>query len=287
MFAQNQTQRERKKVLEHFCQKYGFKHKIVSFWRKSSNQYKGKHKYCTTRNCPVLIDEKHKFMFCFVQKIASTSMKKLFSILSDSPLKYSSNITEFHLKANEMLSRISPMYYTINQNRNYFKAIFVRHPFLRLISAFKDKGEKNRSEEPYFYAKYWDPLMRRERGDLNVNNNSKPIFKEFVKLLLTSKLHEYDEHWAPLWSRCEPCYVDYDFIGKLETPQDFQLMQNQIKPIFKSNETIWENKNWNNFNNREAKKYLLQITAEQIISLYKIYFFDFKLFGYTIEEIFR
>ena len=287
MFSQKETQKERKKVLKQFCKKYGLNHRIISIWRKSSNNYKGKERYCTTKNCPILVDEKHKFMYCFVQKIASTSMKKFFAILSNNRLKYSAdtNITAFHFNANEKLSRISPMFYSTQQNKRYFKAIFVRHPFLRLISAFKDKGEKSRLEEPYFYSKYWDPIMRQERGPTNVKNNSKPLFKEFVKMLLTSKLYEYDEHWSPIWNRCEPCYVEYDFIGKLEAPQDFEFLQKQIK--FKTNETIWENKNSNNLNNREVKKYLFQISSEQIISLYKIYFLDFKLFGYTIEEVFK
>ncbi|CAG2110347.1 unnamed protein product [Medioppia subpectinata] len=99
------------------------------------------------------------------------------------------------------------MFYNTNQNKMFFKALFVRHPFFRLVSAFKDKAEKNRSEEPYFYAKYWDNIMRSERGEQNVNNNSMPMFKEFVKHLLITSPYKYDEHWAPVWTRCEPCYV--------------------------------------------------------------------------------
>ena len=218
-------------------------------------------------------------------------MKKLFTNLreiddNESPI---TNITAFHLTANDVLTRISPMFYSTNQNKKYLKAIFVRHPFLRLVSAFKDKAEKNRTEEPFFYAKYWDRMMRLERGNDSVNNDSKPVFSEFVKLLLRSKTQEFDEHWAPIWTRCEPCYIEYDFIGKLETPSDLQLLQNQIKPALKSKQLIWENSNHKSLNDirREAKKYFLQISAQQIIDLYKIYFLDFKLFGYTIEEVFH
>jgi len=236
----------------------------------------------------MLVDEKNKFLLCFVQKVASTSIKKYFSILTGKNLNVSSdsNITAFHLKANDELFRVSPMFYSDKQlDDQYFKSIFVRHPFLRLISAFKDKGEKSRSEEPYFYAKYWDKIMKDVRGDQNVNNNSVPVFREFVQLLLTTNPFQYDEHWAPYWTRCEPCYVEYDFIGKLETSEeDFKFITNKNH----INQTIWENKNFSpKMANREAKKYLLQISPQEIIDLYKKYYLDFKLFGYTIEEIFH
>ncbi len=279
---------DRKKRLDFYCKKYKLKHRVISIWRKTSNNYKGRQRYCTTKNCPILVDEKNKFLHCFVQKVASTSIKKYFSILSGKKLKYgtSPNLTAFHLNANEELFRVSPMFYNEKKlNGHYFKSIFVRHPFLRLISAFKDKGEKSRSEEPYFYDKFWDKIMKQMRGAGNVNNDSRPVFNEFVRLLLSTNPYQYDEHWAPYWTRCEPCFIEYDFIGKLETSeQDFKYIakKNQI------NQTFWENKNFlTKTINREAKKYLLQIAPQDIIELYKKYFLDFKLFGYTIEEIFR
>lgn len=289
--SHNETQSDRKQRLDHFCTQFGLKHRILSIWRKSSNEYKGKHRYCSTKNCPILVDDKHKFMFCFVQKIASTSVKKLFSILRENNTNESpiANITAFHMTANDELTRISPMFYSTNQNKQYLKAIFVRHPFIRLVSAFKDKAEKNRSEEPFFYAKYWDRVMRLERGQHSVDNQSRPLFSEFVKLVLNSKIYELDEHWAPIWTRCEPCYVEYDIIGKLETPDDWSLLQSRIRPPVKWKRTIWENTSHNKSRDtirNEIKQYFLQISAKQIIDLYKLYFLDFQLFGYSIEEIF-
>ncbi|XP_054155242.1 carbohydrate sulfotransferase 14-like [Oppia nitens] len=254
---------------------------VTIFIRKSSNYRKGKSRYCTTKSCPLLVNEKHRFMACFVPKIASTSMKNIFNILDDNKINITNiNNTEFHIKANDLLTRISPMFYNIKQNKNYYKMLFVRHPFVRLVSAFKDKAERNRSEESYFYDKYWDKIMSKERS--HYTNDSKPTFQEFVKLLLTTNEYTYDEHWAPIWTRCEPCYVDYDFIGKLETSaQDFAVISNKLN----LSQMFWENKNVNKYRN-QVKQYLLQISSQEIIGLYKKYFLDFKLFGYTIEEIF-
>jgi hypothetical protein len=126
--------------------------------------------------------------------------------------------------------------------------------------------------------------MKQMRGAGNVNNDSRPVFNEFVRLILTTNPYQYNGHWAPYWTRCEPCFIEYDFIGKLETSQqDFKYIAKKNK----INQTFWENKNFlTKMTNREAKKYLLQISPQDIIELYKKYYLDFKLFGYTIEEIF-
>lgn len=287
---------KRIKRLRHFCNKYNLTNKITTFWRKNSNQGKfGKKKYCTTKSCPLIVNEEHKLLWCFVQKVASTSLKKLFTnLLSKTDTNQGNqyeNITAFHLEANNLLYRVSPMYYNQHQLNGLFKFIFVRHPFKRIVSAFEDKGNKSRSEEPYFYAKYWDKIMKKQRGETNVNENSRPTFEEFINYLIETHPFLYDEHWAPYWTRCEPCLIKYDFIGKLETSkQDLEFLlakckQNKCKQNLDNR--IWENKNNITKTNNKIKYYFIKLTPEKITQLYKIYFLDFKLFGYTIEEIFH
>ncbi|GFR11148.1 carbohydrate sulfotransferase [Trichonephila clavata] len=54
-------------------------------------------------------------------------------------------------------------------------------------------------------------------------------FAEFVWYLTHTTERDYDEHWAPYWSRCDPCLVDYNFIGKLETAQhDFHMLLEKL-----------------------------------------------------------
>lgn len=35
--------------------------------------------------------------------------------------------------------------------------------------------------------------------------------------------HGFPRHWASFWSTCSPCSVQYDVIGKLESPEDFRV----------------------------------------------------------------
>lgn len=326
------------------CRKYNFDNKIFTKWHLATNRkihskhqsngnendHRNDHKFCNTKNCPILVNVQHQLLTCFVQKIASTSIKQLYSYLFHhknstnnniinhgqqflEPIK---NLTAFHLKVNDQLYRISPAYlFRHKEYSHFYKTLFVRHPFVRIVSAFKDKAERNQTEEQYFYEKYWNPLLDRLHGkerDLNL----KVTFKEFVEeLLLKEDPYQYDEHWAPIWTRCEPCYLQYDFIGKLETgEEDFRRFKSKVNPEL-INMNIWENFNiqfgeqtailLNNnekLSQKELKiklrcqkqrskyietiRYLLQLTPKTLIELYKRYYLDFELFGYNIEELF-
>lgn len=328
------------------CKQYDFEDKIFTKWHLATNRKvrihskhltsngidnanETEHKFCNTKNCPLLVNLEHHLLTCFVQKIASTSIKQLYFYLfqhknetSDNhgqqflePIK---NLTIFHLKVNDELYRISPAYlFRHKEYSHFYKTLFVRHPFVRIVSAFKDKAERNETEEQYFYERYWNPLLDRLYGKQR-DSSLRVTFKEFVEeLLLKEDPYQYDEHWAPIWTRCEPCYVDYDFIGKLETgEEDFRRFKSKVNSNL-INMNIWENINvqfgeklLNNHNPDENDKlngkelkiklrcqkqrlkyietirYLLQLTPKTLIELYKRYYLDFELFGYNIEELF-
>ena len=89
---------------------------------------------------------------------------------------------------------------------------FVRHPFERLVSAFRDKFELSR-KYGYVYSRYAGKILKQPAGI----NSRRPTFKEFVKYLLIERLEEYNDHWLPYWLHCHMCEMEYDVIGKLET----------------------------------------------------------------------
>lgn len=251
-------------------------------WRVASNRRFGKKAYCQTHMCPIIVDEKNVLFFCFIPKVASTRVKEFFLNISNTPLndKAREKPTHLHDFANAVLHRVSPMYYTATTARRFFKIMFVRHPFDRLVSAFRSKAETPRETASYFYENFWDRVMMTLRGSDNVNQTSRLTFPEFVWYLAHTLERNYDPHWAPYWSRCDPCIVDYDFIGKMETADhDFSYAFEKVG----LNETShW----WQNAKPHPRSltlKYFSQLTDEEVLTLYRIYKLDFLLFGYDLD----
>lgn len=106
-------------------------------------------------------------------------------------------------------------------------------------------------------------------------------FSEFVWYLTHSLERDFDEHWAPYWSRCDPCLVDYDFIGKMETAKhDFPYAFQKVG-IDSSNDW-WEGAEPTP--RSLTKRYFSTVSEEAIRKLHQVYKLDFDLFGYSIDE---
>jgi chondroitin 4-sulfotransferase 11 len=124
--------------------------------------------------------------------------------------------------------------------------IIVRHPFERLLSAYRDKLQFALPHT--FHQKLGNMIVRKfrkpvtyERSDnthhpsmKNVHSfqHSKmkkvgsrwPTFPEFVEFLLFEANHnaELDMHWTPIIKFCTPCQVKFDMILKFETLDEDQ-----------------------------------------------------------------
>lgn len=48
-----------------------------------------------------------------------------------------------------------------------------------------------------------------------------PTFREFVLYLIDNSKNktDFDEHWAPIYTFCTPCSINYTIIAKVETLQ--------------------------------------------------------------------
>ena len=109
--------------------------------------------------------------------------------------------------------------------------LIVRHPYDRLLSAYRDKFE---NKKKFYHLKYGRFMIRqyRKRGirrfgkafyrssetsDYQVlphwkaarrnKNDATPTFWEFVKSIIDNKI--FNEHWAPASSVCSICKVGY------------------------------------------------------------------------------
>ena len=105
----------------------------------------------------------------------------------------------------------------------YFKFTFVREPFERILSAYKDK---------FVYPRFPRPMLqlrgRAILGTVRPNSSKSALdmldditFREFIEYLVTEGSSKstsvMDWHWDNYVNVCGMCAVNYDFIGHYET----------------------------------------------------------------------
>ncbi|XP_077460887.1 carbohydrate sulfotransferase 12-like [Stigmatopora argus] len=252
----------------------------------------------------LIVDHKHKIIYCYVPKVACTNWKKVMAFLSQSvlspksgkPYTDAASIPYYLIHKNSMDptfakllgQRGSPSRHMMaGMLQNYTKFLFVRDPFVRLISAFRDKFLRPNGP---FYSSIGRGMILRY-GNLSKEEvpktvaeahaaGIKPTFPQFISYLLDEAREKkiFNDHWRQVNSLCHPCQMNYDFIGQLETletdaEQLLKLLQVDHLVQFPSgpkNQTLesWE------------RDWFGQIPVSMITELYKRYQPDFELFGY-------
>ena len=155
------------------------------------------------------MDEQNKVVFCIINKVASSTIKRLFT--SSRGLQLRGEHTIQYMARNGFRQLAS---YSEEQRREiqrtYTTALIVRHPLDRLRSAFQNKIVNNwylpRETHKKAIHKY-----RINKEDKSVKMN----FEEFISALIDWM--PYEKHWTSFEPACHPCAVDFDYILRLET----------------------------------------------------------------------
>ncbi|XP_051242638.1 carbohydrate sulfotransferase 12 [Dicentrarchus labrax] len=252
----------------------------------------------------LIVDDTHQIIYCYVPKVACTNWKRVMVVLSQSLISPSSgkpytdpeavppdlvHNSSLHLT----FAKFWRHYGSLSRHlmalklQHYTKFLFVRDPFVRLISAFRNKfGRPNED----FYRQFGSVMVRRygnvsgslpETAAEAFAAGVKPTFQQFITYLLdpeTEKESIFNEHWRQVYRLCHPCQVKYDFIGQLETLETdaehlLKLLQVDHLLRFPSGArnrtaTSWE------------RDWFTQIPITMRRELYKLYEPDFELFGY-------
>ena len=185
----------------------------------------------------------NKISFCPVWKAASTFLLKKFLMLAPSGKYNKDSVRQLDGQANTLARKEFgylpswDMYPEFTEKGKTF--IFVRHPFERILSAFRDKLEdpsvKGRQFNEYYYNKYGRRVVMYYRKEKITGPSYKyPRFSEFVDFLLDREIRYDDEHWAPFFKECTPCHIHYNFIGHFETLYwDIHLLANKTNLVDK------------------------------------------------------
>ncbi len=254
----------------------------------------------------LIVDDHHGVIYCFVPKVACTNWKRIMIVLSqnlkapdgapyldplDIPYKIVHNST-VHKTFNKLWRRFGhysrPLMH--HKLKNYKKFLFVRDPFVRLISAFRDKFVK---PDEYFYSQYGSTMLHRYANISKPPDSAQEAFAagirlsftHFIKYLLDPQTEEenpFNEHWQQMYRLCHPCQIEYDFVGKLETlDADTEHLLKilgldkyiHFPPGYENRTAVdWEREWFENISVADRRK------------LYSLYEADFRLFEYDKPE---
>lgn len=231
----------------------------------------------------IIVDDRHGLMYCFVAKVASTNWKRILMILQGN-----SSHDPLDIPANE--SHRANLFRTLDgysepeidyRLRHYFKFLFARHPFERVLSAFRNKFEK---ENAYFHRRFGSLMLRRYRDNASeeaVADGDGVRFAEFARYLVDPRTRAegtLNEHWRPVHDLCQPCAVRYDVVGKyegLDVEAPYVLRRAGVQRLVRFPRI---HRTVDTFDLLDD--YFRTLTPTIVFRLYQLYALDFKMFGY-------
>ncbi|XP_014772812.2 carbohydrate sulfotransferase 11 [Octopus bimaculoides] len=239
----------------------------------------------------ILVNDPHGFMYCQIPKVACTNWRRVLLVLTGyynttkgSQLK-AMDVHDSYDKYLTYLSDLSPggISYRL---RNYKKFLFVREPFQRLVSAFRNKILTSKNE--YFFQRFGRIILKRYRNRSMSENSmrkTKVKFSEFVHYLLdaSSRKVSLNDHWGHFSPLCHPCSIKYDFIGKYETlERDAHFILRNLTPKhsvrFPSrNDTYRHAQTGTDL----VAKYFDTLSTASVNRLWMMYRKDYFLFNYS------
>ncbi|XP_028047470.1 carbohydrate sulfotransferase 11 [Monomorium pharaonis] len=284
--------------VERVCKKYN-----LGFYRKLVDNSPFKHPPAPQYTV-FYMDRVHNISYCPVYKAGTTTWLYNLCLLMNVP-------EETLNSGKEQLSTIArraipELEYpeadrVLNASR---RLLVVRHPFERLLSAYRDKLENSVAGREHgtlhFYRKYGTKIVRRyrkvnftgPRPDQVIRREGvpppagvEPTFREFVDYLIGTDLGSYgDDHWMPYYLFCTPCLVKYNIIAKVESLWRDQVyainklgLQDKIKPRWRHS---------NSYANA-SRIYFSQLNRATVQRLYEKLRLDFELFDYSPDAYYE
>ena len=221
---------ERNLLIKSICSKYG-----ISKYDNINNTFTNQRD--KTGNSPensLMYLRKWSLLYCWIHKVASTSWNKIFFHLANKKVKE----TNIHEAAAVFRPRREELPKLFKSSVSF---LFVRHPFERLVSAFRDKFETG-SKKNWMYLMYAADILDIVEASMDKTDDylkmiykkvvrlPRPTFPQFVDYLLRTPVEHYNDHWLPYWLHCHLCDQVFDVVGKFETiQQDTQYIQGMFE----------------------------------------------------------
>ncbi|XP_075699617.1 carbohydrate sulfotransferase 8-like [Rhinoderma darwinii] len=250
---------------------------IVNLACLQKNLNNSMHSITTARS--LFVEHSHKFIYCEVPKVGCSNWKRVIILLKLGSLHNAQDLTHEEVHKNRLLYQLSD--YSVYQQKkmlnSYTKVMFARHPFQRLVSAYRDKILH---PQPY-YSEVVKSIKFKVRERQNFEGDL--TFEEFVRFILQQDPKKMDIHWKPMHYICDPCNIQYDIYGKLETMElDAAYVLRSIKaPFYLKYPGIKHYPNESTTDEIIGKEYFKSLSKLQLQGLAEIYYLDFVMFEYN------
>jgi len=243
--------------------------------------------------------KKRRILWCPVYKAASTNWMKNLPRLSGLPPSKVQKLARTHRQVNSLARAVAPpvdfanLTIFLESLPRPASFIIVRHPFDRLLSAYRDKLERYNG---YYYKKYGKEIVHTWRhqglirfGPLYSGSQGRqgrqarmPSWWEFVMAVLNDKL--MDDHWRPMVDLCSVCGIRYDFLIKFENLAEEEEYLRRRLHLEQVIGPRWENKNKKGRSTTKELRdsYFGQLSEDEVFRLYQLYEADFQAFEYEL-----
>ncbi|XP_068695244.1 carbohydrate sulfotransferase 11-like isoform X3 [Montipora foliosa] len=262
--ALEEKQRERQDHLKKYCKSHNLIHFNGTIDRKKLGHF--------------MVNEKYKVLYCYIPKVACTQWNKVFLALKERP--------NVHLDIHNPRN-----YKWLNKGysdeeikwrlQTYFKFVFVREPFERLLSAYQDKFVE--TPDIHYMERYATKIKDNFKHYMYTDRSSDKelTFKKFI-YYITSIGFNNDRHWATYESLCLPCDIQYDFIGH------FNDMQEEARHVLRQTGMDKEVTFSPFLSHNTSSKMLANfatIPKAKILQLAKLFEKDYQMFNYPFPGV--
>lgn len=237
-----------------------------------------------------LYSDTHKALYCYIPKIACTNWKWIMHVL-EHPDRNSLHLIgrkKVHFLKYDVIKNNSHY----KQKKKYFTFLFVRHPFERLVSTYRNKILEPYSDDLYHVnVTNKNILLRYRRDNTTIQElKTRATFEEFVRYLIDSYeedgIRNFDEHWGSFTELCNICYAEFDYIGKYESLIDDS--RNILTLLNVTDFIKFPENRTDKYEKRSGKlvdEYFKMVPKKYILQLYEVYKYDFEAFGYNISSL--
>lgn len=167
----------------------------------------------------------------------------------------------------------------------YFKFMFVRNPFTRFLSAYNDKFRSMRQFNNSYLGLSLKKTTENDIGNMSYPTDTEYVsFKEFVSYVVAFMIpkERVNPHWSSMQTWCDPCAVQYDYLGKIETlARDTKNILSRIGVP-----ELYDALPSNNIHARSAgiTDYYSNVSTEHLFPFLELFKNDTLLFGYRMPD---